>query len=434
MSQAATADRLVVDLPRPQARRNLARRADLGTRLLDDRHLLNNRLALLTDYPFQRLAALLDGVSPPLGLDPISFAIGEPKHRPPEFINPILAAHAHEWNRYPPTAGSADLRAAIADWLTARYGLPADRIDAERHVLPVAGTREALFMAALLCVPERKGGGRSVVLMPNPLYQVYAGAALMAGAETVLLPATRETGFLPDLAAVPADILARTALLYLCSPSNPEGAVASPDQLRQAIDLARRHDFVIAFDHCYADIYDDVAPASALEVCADGSDGMDNVLVFHSLSKRSSVPGLRSGFVAGSALLIDAFTRLRAYGGATTPLPIMAAAAALWRDEAHVAENRALYRAKFDSAEHLLGNRFGFYRPAGGFYLWLDVGDGEAAARRLWAEGGVRTLPGAYLARPGSDGINPGSPYIRVSLVDELAPVKRGLERLAKIL
>jgi N-succinyldiaminopimelate aminotransferase len=279
-----------------------------------------------------------------------------------------------------------------------------------------------------------KAGQRPVVLTPNPLYQVYAGAAIMAGAELVPVPATRDTGFLPDFESLPPRLLERCALAYLCSPSNPEGAVADRARLARLVQLARKHGFVLAADHCYADIYDRVPPPSALEACASLGGGADGVIVFHSLSKRSSVPGLRSGFVAGAKDVIAAFARLRAYAGATTPVPIAAAAAALWRDEAHVDANRALYRAKFDIAERIIDNRFGFYRPAGGFYLWLDVGNGETAARTLWTKAGVRTLPGAYLARDQANGENPGARYIRVSLVDDLPAVKAGLERLADVL
>ena len=396
--------------------------------------MLNDRLAQLTDYPFQRLTALLDGIDPPAGLAPISFSIGEPRHAPPPMVAEIVAAHAGEWNRYPQTAGSADLRGAIADWLARRYALPPKMIDAERNILPVAGTREALFMAALVCVPGVGTAGKApVVLAPNPLYQVYAGAAAMAGAELHLMPTSRETGFLPDLEAVPEKVLARTALAYVCSPSNPEGAVASAAQLETALRLARTHGFTLAFDQCYADIYDRTPPPSIVETCAAQGGDLDGVLVFHSLSKRSSVPGLRSGFVAGPQTLIDPFKRLRAYAGATTPLPLTAAAAALWRDETHVAANRALYREKFDIADEILGSRFGYRRPAAGFYLWLEVGDGEAAARRLWREAALRVLPGAYLARDTAAG-NPGHAFLRLSLVEAAPAVRAGLSRLATVL
>jgi len=395
---------------------------------------LNERIAELTDYPFERLRVLLGDSQPGPGLATIAMSIGEPKHAPPAIVAETVARFAADWNKYPATNGTAELRQAIADWLNRRYALPQGLVEADRNILPVAGIREALFMAALVCVPASKAGHRPVVLTPNPLYQVYAGAAIMAGAELVPVPATRETGFLPDYESLPPRLLDRCALAYLCSPSNPEGAVAGAERLARLVALARRHGFVLAADHCYADIYDRAPPPSALGACVGQGGDLEGVLVFHSLSKRSSVPGLRSGFIAGAKDLIAAFARLRAYAGATTPVPIAAAAAALWRDEAHVDANRALYRAKFDIAERIIGNRFGFYRPAGGFYLWLDVGNGEAAARALWTKAGVRTLPGAYLARAQANGDNPGARYIRVSLVDDLPAVKLGLERMADVL
>jgi N-succinyldiaminopimelate aminotransferase len=270
--------------------------------------------------------------------------------------------------------------------------------------------------------------------MPNPFYQVYFGAAAMAGAEPVYLPATRETGFLPDLESIaPAD-LDRCALFYLCSPANPQGAVADRGYLARALTLARRHDFVLAVDECYAEIYGREPPPGALQACLDAGGGLDNLLIFHSLSKRSSVPGLRSGFVAGDARLIAAFRRLRSFGGATLPLPVMAASAQLWRDETHVDENRSLYREKFERAGRRLGGRFGFFQPAGGFFLWLEVGDGEAAAKRLWQEAALRVLPGAYLAQADASGHNPGHAYIRVALIDDLALTEEALRRLVNVL
>jgi N-succinyldiaminopimelate aminotransferase len=393
--------------------------------------MLNPRLDLLTDYPFQRLAALLEG---PAGGEPLVMSIGEPQHQPPAFVAEILASQVAGWGKYPPMSGTPDFRAAAAAWLVRRFALPADSVDPDRHLLPLAGTREGLFQIAQLACGEEKGGRRPVVLLPNPFYQVYAGATLLAGAEPVFLPAVRDNGFLPDLSAVDPAVLARTALAYLCNPGNPQGAVAPRQALEQALVLARRHDFVLAVDECYSEIYDQAPPPSALEAAVTLGDGWRNLVVFHSLSKRSSAPGLRSGFVAGDPAVIAALTRMRSYGGAAVPLPILAASAALWRDEAHVEANRTLYRAKFDLADRLLGANPGYYRPAGGFFLWLAVGDGEQAARRLWREAGIRVLPGAYLARPGTDGVNPGAAYIRVALVHDLATTERALAHMAAVL
>ncbi len=256
----------------------------------------------------------------------------------------------------------------------------------------------------------------------------------MAGAEPIFVPATRETGFQPDFTALPESVLRRTALAYLCTPGNPQGSVASADLLQRSVELARRFDFVLAVDECYSEIYDREPPPGALGACATLGGTLDNVAVFHSLSKRSSVPGLRCGFVAGDERAIAAFSHLRSYAGATVPIPLLAAGAALWRDEGHVEDNRRLYRAKLDIAEELLGGRFGFFRPPGGFFLWLDVGDGEAAALKLWQAANIRVLPGAYLAREGADGVNPGRPYIRVALVHDLDTTRRALARMAEVL
>lgn len=390
----------------------------------------NPRLGRLTDYPFQRLTALLGGPATP---ESIVMSIGEPQHAPPPFVADVIQAEAAAWGKYPPLAGTPDYRKACAAWLTRRFDLPAGMVDADRHILPVAGTREALFLFAQAVVPA-EGGETPVVLLPNPFYQVYAGAAAMAGAEPVFVPATRETGFQPDFAALPESILRRAALAYLCTPGNPQGSVASAGLLRCSVELARRFGFVLAVDECYSEIYDAAPPPGALSACAELGGSLDNVVVFHSLSKRSSVPGLRCGFVASDAGAIAAFSHLRSYAGATVPVPVLAAGAALWRDEAHVEANRRLYRAKLDLAESLLGGRFGFFRPPGGFFLWLDVGDGEAAALKLWREANIRVLPGAYLAREDADGRNPGHPYIRVALVHDLDTTRRTLARMAEVL
>ncbi|MBI5163928.1 MAG: aminotransferase class I/II-fold pyridoxal phosphate-dependent enzyme [Magnetospirillum sp.] len=391
--------------------------------------MLNPRLDLLADYPFQRLTELLG----PVTADAVVMSIGEPQHAPPPLVAEILAANAGLWGKYPPANGSPDFRRAVAAWLERRFVLPGGLIDPDTAILPVAGTREALYLIAQT-VCGQNAAEPPLVLLPNPFYQVYLGAAVMAGAAPVLVAGRDGPVGQPDFTTLPDSVLARTALAYLCSPANPQGAVADRDLLLRNVALARRWGFVLAVDECYSEIWDTTEPAGALSACAALDGRLDNVVVFHSLSKRSSVPGLRSGFVAGDPRVIAAFARLRSYGGAATPLPILAAAAALWRDEAHVAANRDLYRAKVDIAERLLGNRFGFRRPPGGFFLWLDVGDGEAAARTLWQEARLRVLPGAYLARPGADGINPGSAYIRVALVHDLATTEQALTRLAAVL
>lgn len=393
----------------------------------------NERLDQLAEFPFRRLAALLAGESAPAG-DMLDLALGEPKHAPPPILAETVAANAHLWNRYPPVNGTAEYRAAVCAWLTRRYRLPPDALDPDRNVLPLAGTKEGLYLLPSVVVPQRRQGTVPAVLMPDPVYAVYYGGAVMAGAEPVLLPATAGSGCLPDLDALTPNLLARTGMLYLCSPANPQGAIADAAYLCRAIALARRHGFVLAVDECYSEIWDCTPPPGALEAAWRLDGSLANLVVFHSLSKRSSAPGLRSGFIAGDPAIIAALQRLRAYASPVQPLPLLAAATLLWQDETHVKANRALYREKLDLAEARLAGRFGFYRPAGGFFLWLDVGDGEAACRRLWREAGVRVLPGGYLSAGDVAAGSPGSRYIRVALVDRPALVDAALARMAAVL
>lgn len=393
----------------------------------------NEHLSQLAEFPFRRLAALLKDEPAPSGKT-FDLSIGEPKHAPPAILAETVAANAHLWNRYPPVNGTAEFRAAAAAWLARRFGLPADALDPDRHLLPLAGTKEGLYLLPSVVTPAHARGILPAILMPDPVYAVYYGAAVMAGAEPRLLPAAAATGFLPDLDALDPDLLARTVLLYLCSPANPQGAVADAEYLRRAVRLARRHGFLLVVDECYSELWDRAPPPGALAAAWAEDGSFAQVLVFHSLSKRSSAPGLRSGFVAGDPDILAALLRLRAYASPVQPLPLMAAATVLWQDEAHVAANRDLYRAKIDLAEARLAGRLGFYRPAGGFFLWLQVGDGEAACRRLWREAGVKVLPGGYLSPGSTKGANPGSAYIRAALVDAPATVARALDRLAALL
>jgi aspartate/methionine/tyrosine aminotransferase len=398
----------------------------------------NPELDLLGDYPFQRLAGLLEGIPAAEGLEPIAMHIGEPQLPQPDLVAAEVARAADLWNRYPPVAGSADFRAAAADWLTRRYGLPEGMVDPDRNVIAACGTREALFQTALAAVPGRgagNGADRPAVLMPNPMYHVYYGAAVMAGAEPVLVSATAETGFLPDYAALDPAVLRRTALAYLCTPGNPQGAVASLEQLQTLVGLAREYGFLLALDECYSEIWRGSPPPGGLQACAAMGGGMEGVLVFHSLSKRSNAPGLRAGFVAGDAAALARLLRVRSYGGAQVPGPVQAAAAALWRDEDHVAQGRAHYDALFGMARRILGNRTGYRDSPGGFFLWLDVGDGEAATRTAWRHGAVKVMPGGYMSRPDpATGENPGERYIRVALVHDLDTAETGLSRLAEAL
>ena len=392
--------------------------------------MLNPRLDLLTDYPFQRLTDLLK--SPPRA-DSIVMSIGEPQHQPPAMLAEILSQSQADWGKYPPANGTAAFRTAVKAWLTRRFGLNDDLIQADAHILPVAGTREALYMAGQL-TPAVKNGKAAKVLLPNPFYQVYQGAAIMAGAEPVFVSGANDPTAQPDYAGLAPDILAQTTMAYLCSPANPQGSVASLELLKRTIQLARQYDFIVAMDECYSEIWDREQPAGALSACQELGQGLDNVLVFHSLSKRSSVPGLRSGFVAGDARLIKSFARIRSYGGAALPLPIVHASTALWSDEEHVRQSRDLYRQKLDQAQSILGHMPGFRRPEGGFFLWLGVEDGEKATLALWQDANIRVLPGAYLARPDLNGVNPGQNYIRVALVHDLRTTELALIKMAKIL
>ena len=407
----------------------------------------SSRFDSLPDSPFPRLNALIEGIEP--GKPPLVMSLGEPQHAFPALVMEEISRNSALFGKYPPIIGTAEFRNAAAGWLGRRYGIEeavgkGRALDPETQILPVNGTREALFNIAQIATPAEKAGKRPAILMPNPFYQCYAAAALAAGAEPVYIAATRETGFMPDFEALPDDLLARTAMIYFCSPANPQGAVASLDYLKRLIALARRHDITLAIDECYADIYDRDAPAGALEaaLAMDGEEGgkgdpFANIIVFHSLSKRSSLPGLRSGFCAGERALMQRFRGFRNIAAPQVPLPLMAAAAACWNDDAHAAANRELYRAKIDAAERILGNRFGFYRPPGGFFLWLDVDDGETAARELWAKAGVKVLPGAYLSRedsPYGPGGNPGKAYIRVALVDGEAETEEALARMSEVL
>lgn len=396
----------------------------------------NQRLNRLPEHTWDRLRALLDG-HPPGAAEPINLALGEPQHPMPGFIGKVLRDHESLYAKYPPLLGTDAWQAAVEGWLKRRYGL--DDIDATRHILPLSGTREGLFSAALVAVPEKKAGATPTVLIPNPFYQCYAAAALSAGAEPVYVPATADTGFLPDFAGADESLWERTAAIYLCTPSNPQGTVAGRDYLAELIGKARRHDVTLLVDECYSEIYVDAPPPGILEVCAatageSGGNAYANVLSFQSLSKRSNLPGLRSGFVAGDPELIATYRTLRAYGGCPSPGPVYAAAAAAWGDEEHVEASRDLYREKIDAAERILAGRYGFFRPAGGFFLWLDVGDGEAAAERLWREAGIRVVPGRYLAQTDAEGYNPGAAYIRVALVQPLKITEKALKRLVQTL
>ncbi|SEK28952.1 Aspartate/methionine/tyrosine aminotransferase [Roseivivax marinus] len=383
------------------------------------------RFSTLPAYAFPRLRALLDAHE--AGGPVVHMTIGEPKHGFPPWILDVIADHAEGFGRYPVNEGTPELLEAIGAWVARRYGVT---LDPATQVMALNGTREGLYNAAMALCPEEKGDKRPVILSPNPFYQVYAVAALSVAAEPVFVNATEETGHLPDYESLPADVLDRTALAYICSPANPQGAVADRDYWTRLIALAERHDFRILADECYSEIYRDTPPVGALQVAQEMGADPERVVVFHSLSKRSNLPGLRSGFVAGGPESIARMRQLRAYSGAPLPLPLQHAAAAVWAEETHVEENRALYAEKYADADRILGHVPGYHSPQAGFFLWLPVDDGEEAALKLWRETGVRVLPGAYLSRDTAAG-NPGKGYIRVALVAPRVETADGLTRLA---
>ncbi|RYH09077.1 aminotransferase class I/II-fold pyridoxal phosphate-dependent enzyme [Tropicimonas sp. IMCC6043] len=382
------------------------------------------RFADLPEYAFPRLRTLLADIEP--GGDVIDMTIGEPRHAMPDFVAEVLADNVSGFAKYPPNDGTPELRAAISNWVARRYDV---RIDPETQVMALNGTREGLFGAAIALCPEQKHGRAPVVLVPNPFYQVYAVAALSVAAEPVYVPAAAETGFLPDYAALPPELLDRVAIAYVCSPSNPQGAVADRAYWMRLLDLAERHDFRIFADECYSEIYRDTPPVGALQVASDRGADPERVVIFHSLSKRSNLPGLRSGFVAGGPTSLARIRQLRAYAGAPLPLPLQRVAERVWADETHVAASLELYQEKYRLADRIFEGVPGYAGPEGGFFLWLPVEDGEAAARKLYGASGVRVLPGAYLGRDAGDG-NPGAGFIRVAMVADLDEVRRGLTRL----
>ncbi|OSP55091.1 aspartate aminotransferase [Pseudoruegeria sp. SK021] len=387
-----------------------------------------DRFSDLPPYAFPRLRGLLDAHPP--GGAPIFMSIGEPKHPFPEWVGQIFADHVGEFGKYPPNDGMPELLSAIADWANRRYGVT---LDPAQQVMALNGTREGLYNACMALCPETKAGKRPVVLIPNPFYQVYAVAALSVGAEPVFVPATAETGYLPDYAALPPEILNRATIAYVCSPSNPQGAVADRAYWDRLLALAETHDFRIFADECYAEIYRGAPPCGALEAAQAVGADPERVAVFHSLSKRSNLPGLRSGFVASGPENITRIRRLRAYSGAPLSLPVQRVSAAVWADEAHVIENRRLYTEKFDLADRIFGDVPGYLSPQAGFFLWLPVDDSEAAALKLWQEAGVRVLPGAYLGRS-VNGHNPGAGHIRTALVAPKPETERGLTLLRNCL
>lgn len=396
--------------------------------------LLNERIARF-ESPFRRLDALLAGIVPNPKWPPIVMSVGEPQDAPPSWLAETVTAHARDWNRYPPAIGTPEFRSAARAYVERRYPATRKRIDPDTEISPVTSTREGLYLAASIATsPSRKA---PLALMQNPFYQTYRAAAIMAGAEPRYLAHSGFPHFALDLRELDDATLAQTSILYLCSPSNPDGNAIGPDVMQRAIEAARRHNFLVVFDECYAELYDGTPPGGALDVLAamDGSDRwLDNALILHSLSKRSSAAGMRSGFAVGASDVVSALNRVRLNGTGCTPLPLLAAATVLWSEDTHVQAMRTRLSSRKDTADRLLGGHPGYYRPPCGFFLWMRTGDGLELTQRLWRDFALKVLPGAFLTQAGPGEANDGDAYIRVALVHDPETTSAGLSRLASAL
>lgn len=391
---------------------------------------MNPNLDRLHPYPFEKLAKLKAGIEVPEHLAPISLGIGEPKHPSPGFVKQVIADNLDKLANYPTTKGTDELRCAIAGWATRRFELAEGSLDPARHVVPVNGTREGIFSLVQSLIDSTKP---ATVVSPNPFYQIYEGAAFLAGADPVYLACDASNGFIPDFDAVPESVWADCQLLFLCSPGNPSGAVMPRETLAKVIELADKHDFVIASDECYSELYPDEAnpPEGLLQTCAAlGRNDFKRCIVFHSLSKRSNLPGLRSGFVAGDAEVLAGYLKYRTYHGCAMPIANQLASIAAWNDEDHVRENRAAYREKFEAVVPILREVMNVDYPDAGFYLWPETPmSDETFARELSAQQNVHVLPGRYLSRT-VDGHNPGENRVRMALV---APLEECVEAARRI-
>ncbi|WLF84625.1 succinyldiaminopimelate transaminase [Moraxella sp. ZY210820] len=389
---------------------------------------MNTQLNLLQPYPFEKLNQLFADIQTP-DLSLISLSIGEPKHPAPEFIKQAISENFHHLSTYPSSKGLPELRQSIANWLTNRFHL--QKIDAETQILPVSGTREALFSFVQTVIEREK---QPYVVMPNPFYQIYEGATLLAGAKPYFYNCTAENGYLGDVEQIPNEVWQQTQLLFLCTPNNPTGAVLNKQQLQKIIRLSDEYGFTIVSDECYSELWFDTPPTGLLEACTDmGRHDYKNCVVFHSLSKRSNVPGMRSGFVAGDASLLKPYLLYRTYHGAAMPVQHQLASILAWNDEQHVEQNRVQYRAKFELFQQELGHLLPLQKPDAGFYYWLSVDDDEKFARMLMEKAHIKVLAGRYLSRDTAQG-NPGQNHVRMALVADLAECEQVVERLKKIL
>ena len=392
--------------------------------------MLNPDLKRLKPYPFEQLAALLSGIQPPAGVTPIPLSIGEPQHAPPQFVLDALTEHRGLIAKYPTTKGTETLRTAIASWLDQRFSLTRSPIDPETQVIPVNGTREAIF-AAVQAAADRTVGG--LLVMPNPFYQIYEGAAFMAGLTPHYLPI--DASGQPDYRAVSDRVWADCQFCFICTPGNPSGTVIDEETLEYLIKKANAFDFWLASDECYSEIYRNTPPPGLLEVCAQmGHRDYSQCLVFHSLSKRSNLPGLRSGFVAGDASFIAPFLKYRTYHGCSMSMAVQKASELAWSDEDHVMVNRGLYAEKFQAAADILGDQLDSHDPGAGFYLWAKTPPGcDIFSRDLYAATGVTVLPGQFLGRE-VDGVNPGAGFVRMALVAEPNTCRDALQRIQRFM
>ena len=385
---------------------------------------MNSSLSLLHPYPFEKLNQLFKNVQP-ANLPLIPLSIGEPKHPAPEFVKQAIIENFAHLSTYPNSKGLPELRQSIAQWLTNRFSL--NQISAEEHILPVSGTREGIFSFVQALIKREDA---PYIVMPNPYYQIYEGAALLAGAKPYFINCTEENGYLGDFDAVPAEVWEKTALLFVCTPGNPTGTVLSKEQFKKLIALSDQYGFVIASDECYSELWFDQAPIGLLEVCAEiGRDDYKNCIVFHSLSKRSNLPGMRSGFVAGDAKLLAPYAKYRTYHGCAMPIHHQLASIAAWQDEAHVEVNRTMYRQKFDLWIDKLGDKLPLRRPDAGFYFWLPVKDDEQFVKVLYEQLNIHALAGRYLSRDTPQG-NAGKNFVRMALVADIAQSEQAIERL----
>ena len=386
------------------------------------------RFSHLPDYAFPRFRSLLDGHH--FAGPQFNMTIGEPQHRYPPWIKDVLLEQIDGFNRYPANDGIEKLQVSIVKWFYRRFGL---ELTSDKNIIPLNGTREGLYNVSMALCPESLNGKTPFVLIPNPFYQVYMISALSVNSEPLFIPTDENSGHLPDYLGLKADILNNTSAAYICSPSNPQGAVATVEYITALIELAEKYDFIIFADECYSEIYRDIPPPGFMEISGKLGADPNRVVTFHSLSKRSNLPGLRSGFAASGGENIKRMKQLRAYSGAPIPEPLQHISASVWNDEEHVIENRKIYEKKYDFADKIFADFDGYFSPAAGFFLWLDVGDGEKTALKLWQSCGVRVLPGRYLAKD-FDGQSPGDRYIRVAMVAEPEETKNGLIKIREFL